>query len=78
MEPFIGQIMLLPYGFEPRGWALCDGKVLAVRDYQALFSLLGRKFGGDGRTTFALPNIRGPEDNTAYYIALKGIFPSRN
>jgi microcystin-dependent protein len=78
MEPFIGQIMLFPYGFEPRGWALCDGKMLGVRDYSSLFSLLGKKFGGDGRTTFGLPKMSGPANNVAYYIALQGIYPSRN
>ena len=78
MEPYVGQIMLFPYGFEPRGWALCDGRKLPVNENQALFSLLGTKFGGDGRTTFALPKMEGPARNTAYYIALQGVYPSRS
>ena len=59
MEPFIGQIQAFPYNFAPRGWALCDGQLLAISQYQALFSLLGTTYGGDGRTTFGLPDLRG-------------------
>ena len=58
-EPFIGQITIFPYNFEPRGWALCDGRLLPIAQYTALFSLLGTTYGGDGRTTFALPDLRG-------------------
>ena len=59
MEPFIGQIMMVGFNFEPRGWAFCDGRLLAISQYTALFSLLGTMYGGDGRTTFALPDLRG-------------------
>jgi microcystin-dependent protein len=59
MEPFIGQIQAFGFNFAPRGWAKCDGTLLAISQYQALFSLLGTQFGGDGRTTFALPDLRG-------------------
>ena len=59
MEPFIGQIMTVGFNFPPRGWALCEGQLLAINQNQALFSLLGTTFGGDGRTTFALPDLRG-------------------
>jgi microcystin-dependent protein len=59
MEPFIGQIMQVGFNFAPRGWALCDGQLLAINQYTALFSLLGTTFGGDGRTTFGLPDLRG-------------------
>lgn len=59
MEPFLGQIMLVPYNFAPRGWAFCDGSLLPINQYTALFALLGTMYGGDGRTTFALPDLRG-------------------
>lgn len=59
MEPFLGQIMLVPYNFAPRGWAFCDGQLLPIAQNTALFSLLGTTFGGDGRTTFGLPDLRG-------------------
>lgn len=58
-EPFLGQIEYYAFNFPPRGWALCDGQILPITQNQALFSLLGTTFGGDGRTTFALPDMRG-------------------
>ena len=59
MEPFIGQIVMFAGNFAPRGWALCDGQLLAINQYQALFSILGTNYGGDGRNTFGLPDLRG-------------------
>jgi microcystin-dependent protein len=59
MDPFIGQILLVPYNFAPRGWALCNGQLLPIAQYTALFSLLGTTYGGNGQTTFALPDLRG-------------------
>jgi len=59
MDPFIGEIKMVPYTFAPRGWALCNGQLLPINQNQALFSLLGTTYGGDGRTTFALPDLRG-------------------
>ncbi len=59
MEPFLGQIMMVGFNFAPRGWALCAGQLLPISQNQALFSLLGTTYGGDGRTTFALPDLRG-------------------
>lgn len=59
MDPFIGQIQPFGFNFAPRGWALCDGQLLPISQNTALFSLLGTTFGGDGRTTFALPDLRG-------------------
>ncbi|MFK8161574.1 MAG: phage tail protein [Lewinella sp.] len=56
--PFVGQLQMLPYNFAPRGWALCDGTLLAISQNTALFSLIGTIYGGDGRTTFALPDLR--------------------
>ena len=58
-DPFIGEIQLFPFGFAPRGWAQCNGQLLPINQNQALFSLLGTMYGGDGRTTFALPDLRG-------------------
>jgi len=59
VEQFIGEIRLFPYSFAPRGWALCDGRSLRIAQHTALFSLLGTSYGGDGRVTFALPDLRG-------------------
>ena len=59
MDPFLGQIILFAGNFAPRGWALCDGQLLAIASNTALFSILGTTYGGDGRTTFALPDLRG-------------------
>lgn len=58
-EPFIGQLMLFGGNFCPRGWAEADGQLLAINQHTALFSLFGTLYGGDGRTTFALPDLRG-------------------
>lgn len=58
-EPFIGQMMIVGFNFAPKGWALCDGQLLPIAQNTALFSLLGTTYGGDGRTTFALPDMRG-------------------
>lgn len=59
MEPFLGQVMLFGGNFAPRGWAFCHGQLLPIAQNTALFSLLGTIYGGDGRTTFALPDLRG-------------------
>lgn len=56
-DPFIAEVMLVPYNFEPRGWAFCDGRLLPIAQNTALFSLLGTMYGGNGQTTFALPNL---------------------
>lgn len=58
-EPFIGQVILFGGNFAPRSWALCDGQLLPISQYTALFSILGTTYGGDGRTSFALPDLRG-------------------
>ncbi len=58
-EPFLGEIKAIGFGFPPRGWALCDGQLLPISSNSALFSLLGTTYGGDGRTNFALPDLRG-------------------
>ncbi|MBN2752089.1 MAG: phage tail protein [Rhodospirillaceae bacterium] len=56
---FLGEIRLFPYNRVPKGWHVCDGTIIPVKDHQALASLLGNFYGGDGRTTFALPDLRG-------------------
>jgi microcystin-dependent protein len=56
---FVGQIIIVPYNFAPVGWMTCDGQILSINQNTALFSLLGTTYGGDGRTTFALPDLRG-------------------
>ncbi len=58
-EPFLSEIRMVGFGFPPRGWAFCDGQLLPINMNQALFALLGTTYGGDGRTTFALPDVRG-------------------
>ncbi len=57
-EPLLGQIMLVGFSFAPRGWAFCDGQVLAIAQNEALFALVGTTYGGDGQATFALPDLR--------------------
>ena len=59
MDPLIAEIKLFGGNFAPRGWAYCDGQLLSIASNQALFSILGTTYGGDGRTTFALPDLRG-------------------
>lgn len=58
-EPFLSEIRIMSFGFAPKGWALCNGQLLPINQNQALFSLLGTTFGGDGRVNFALPDNRG-------------------
>jgi microcystin-dependent protein len=57
-EPFLGEIMIVGFNFAPRSWAFCDGQLLPINQNQSLYSLLGTTYGGDGRTTFALPDLR--------------------
>lgn len=58
-EPFLSEIKIVSFNFAPKGWALCNGQLLPINQNQALFSLLGTTYGGDGRVNFALPNLRG-------------------
>lgn len=58
-EPFLAEVRLVGFNFAPRGWAFCDGQILPINQNQSLYSLLGTTYGGDGRTSFALPDIRG-------------------
>src|SRR6266404_4525153 len=58
-EPFLSEIRIMSFNFPPKGWAFCDGQLLPINQNQALFSLLGTTYGGDGRVNFALPDLRG-------------------
>ena len=58
-EPFLAEIKIMSFGFPPKGWALCNGQLLPINQNQALFSLLGTTYGGDGRVNFGLPNLQG-------------------
>jgi microcystin-dependent protein len=58
-QPFLGEIKLVSFGFPPKGWSLCNGGFLPINQNQALFALLGTTYGGNGQTTFALPDLRG-------------------
>ncbi|PYY29297.1 Fibronectin type III domain-containing protein [Paenibacillus illinoisensis] len=78
-EPYLGEIRLFPYSAIPRGWMPARGQSMSITQNTALYSLLGNNFGGDGKTTFSLPNLSGAApDGMGYYIALNGIFPSRD
>lgn len=59
MDPFVAEIRMFPFNFAPKGWAFCDGQLMAISQNTALFSLLGTTYGGDGKSNFALPNLQG-------------------
>ena len=76
-EPFLAEIRIVSFGFAPKGWALCNGQLLPINQNQALFSLLGTTYGGDGKTTFALPDLRAITPNhMTYSICTAGDWPS--
>jgi microcystin-dependent protein len=84
-EPWLGEISLVAFNFAPRGWAFCNGQLLPIAENTALFSLLGTTYGGDGTTTFALPNLQsrialhfGEGTRLNYIIAVNGYFPSKS
>ncbi len=79
-EPFVGQIQLFAFDFVPPGWEVADGQTLGIATNIHLFELLHFRFGGDGRTNFDLPDLRGkePAPNTRYCIALAGVLPPRS
>lgn len=58
-DPFVAEIRIFPFNFAPKGWAFCDGQILPISQNTALFSLLGTTYGGDGKSTFALPDLQG-------------------
>ncbi len=74
-EPFMGEIMIAGFNFAPKGWALCNGQLMPTQQNAALFALLGPTYGGDGRSTFALPDLQGRaamHHNDAFPQGLKG------
>lgn len=85
MDTYLGIIKLYPYNFAPMGWILCNGATLQINQNQALYSLIGVKFGGNGSTNFQVPNLTNaaptsPNANVqtmAYYIASQGLYPMR-
>ncbi len=80
LEAYIGSIMLVGFNFAPPNWALCQGQLLPINQYTALFSLLGTTYGGDGRTNFALPKLDASalQSGLNYMICLNGVYPSRS
>jgi hypothetical protein len=76
---YLGQVALLPYNFAPRGWAPCSGELLPISQNVPLFQLIGKTYGGNGVTNFALPNLapRTPYGGPWYYIAIQGVVPPR-
>lgn len=58
-QPYVGEIKLVGFNFAPAGWAFCDGRLLSIAEYDTLFTIIGTTYGGDGQTTFALPDLRG-------------------
>jgi len=80
-DAFVGEISIFAGNFAPRNFSFCEGQLLDIRSNTALFSLLGTTYGGDGRTNFALPDLRAAESDlkgARYIIAVQGIYPSRN
>ena len=81
MDSFIGEVKLFAGDFAPRGWLFCNGKLMPIDGNEALFSLLKTRYGGDGRTTFALPDMNsvagGGEGAVQYIICMAGAFPTR-
>lgn len=79
MDFFIGTLLLFPYTFIPEGFLPCDGRQLSINDYQALYALIGIRYGGNGSSTFNLPNLTAakPNDSIQYFIAVTGIYPEQ-
>ncbi|MFA6873234.1 MAG: phage tail protein [Bacteroidaceae bacterium] len=76
MDFFWGQIIWVAFDFEINGFMKCDGRTLQISEHQALYSLIGNKYGGNGMTNFMLPNIK--TETGSYQICIQGIYPSRN
>jgi len=77
MDQFVGSITLVAFNFAPQDYLLCQGQTLPIAQNMALFSLLGTVYGGDGVTTFALPNLGSPIAGLNFIICVSGMFPSR-
>lgn len=81
MEAFIGLTVLFAGNFAPKGWAFCDGQLVDITQRTALYAILGTQYGGDGQSTFALPNLNAALPETGapkYIICMDGIFPTRD
>ena len=80
MNPLLGEIIMFCGNFAPVGWAICEGQILPIAQNTALFTILGTTFGGNGTTTFALPDFRDKSTvrGVTFIIALQGVYPSRN
>jgi len=79
-ETYLGEVSIFAGNYAPRGYAFCQGQLLSIADNTALFSIVGTTYGGDGRTTFALPDLRNAEkwlNGARYIIAVQGVYPSR-
>ena len=82
-QPYVGEIRIFAGNFAPADWMFCNGQLLPISEYETLFNLIGTTYGGDGQSTFALPDLRDksplPQDGQGgYRIALQGVFPSRS
>ncbi|WXR62751.1 tail fiber protein [Peptostreptococcaceae bacterium AGR-M142] len=79
-QVYIGDIQLFPFYFTPRNWAECSGQLMEIQSNPTLYSLLGNKFGGNGNTTFALPNLEdaSPISGMHYCISMQGTYPPRD
>ena len=79
---YMGQVIWTAYTFKQRGWMLCEGQAIAISEHQALFALLGTRYGGDGTSTFCLPDLRDrgawPANKPVAQICVKGLFPGRD
>jgi microcystin-dependent protein len=73
IEAYLGEVRIFGGDRIPEGWAKCEGQAMSIRDNSALFAVLGTKYGGDGTTTFALPDLR--DRTPTHMIALNGVFP---
>lgn len=78
MDQTLGSIILNAANFTPKNWHLCDGSLLPISQFNSLFAVLGTRYGGDGRTTFALPTLASPDGVSQYIIAIEGLFPVRS
>jgi microcystin-dependent protein len=82
MDPLLGDIQLFAFDYTPLGWMPCEGQTLSTSQYPALYNLLGTKFGGNGTTTFCLPDLRNAlpmqQMGMHYCIAVQGIYPSQS
>ena len=78
MTPFVGETRTFAFGFAPEGWLACEGQLLLISEFEQLFMLIGTTFGGDGESTFALPNAAGPASGDVTLtqcISLFGAYP---